>query len=88
MNPTLVVLSLIVVVRAEELDEEAQGFCSKESCEDEDDMVVIPGGLFTMGTDLPYFVADGEAPARRVQISTFLMDKHEVSNAKVGSVSA
>ena len=31
---------------------------------------------------MPVFVADGEAPARRVQISDFYMDKYEVSNAK------
>ena len=45
------------------------------------EMVPIPGGAFTMGTDLPIFVADGEAPARRVKISPFLMDVHEVTNA-------
>ena len=35
-----------------------------------------------MGTDMPIFVADGEAPARRVHLSNFLMDKYEVSNAE------
>ena len=33
-----------------------------------------------MGTDTPIFVADGEAPARRVQVNDFYMDIHEVSN--------
>lgn len=41
-------------------------------------MVLIEGGTFTMGTDVPIFVADGEAPARRVKISPFYMDVHEV----------
>ena len=35
-----------------------------------------------MGTDLPIFTNDGEAPARRVAISSFYMDVHEVSNAE------
>ena len=35
-----------------------------------------------MGTDLPIFTNDGEAPARRVQLSPFYMDVHEVSNAE------
>ena len=44
-------------------------------------MVLVRGGVYTMGTDLPIFVADGEAPARRVDVSSFYMDVHEVSNA-------
>ena len=43
-------------------------------------MILIEGDVYTMGTDMPIFVADGEAPARRVQISSFYMDVHEVSN--------
>ena len=45
-------------------------------------MVLINGGTFTMGTDLPIFTNDGEAPARRVSMSSFYMDVHEVSNAE------
>ena len=45
-------------------------------------MVLINGGAFTMGTDLPIFTNDGEAPARRVSLSSFYMDVHEVSNAE------
>ena len=45
-------------------------------------MVLIKGGAFTMGTDLPIFTNDGEAPARRVSLSSFYMDVHEVSNAE------
>jgi formylglycine-generating enzyme required for sulfatase activity len=37
--------------------------CSDENIEEEADMVFIKGGTFTMGTDLPIFVADGEAKA-------------------------
>ena len=43
-------------------------------------MILINGGVYTMGTDLPIFVADGEAPARRVDLPNFYMDIHEVSN--------
>lgn len=43
-------------------------------------MVLIEGGEFTMGTDNQVFVADGEGPARKVNINTFYLDVHEVSN--------
>lgn len=46
------------------------------------EMVYIPGGTFTMGTNEPVFVADGEMPARRVTLDSFYMDKYEVSNAE------
>jgi formylglycine-generating enzyme required for sulfatase activity len=45
-------------------------------------MALIGGGTFTMGTDIPIFTNDGEAPARRVSLSSFYMDVHEVSNAE------
>ncbi|XP_055484609.1 formylglycine-generating enzyme isoform X2 [Psammomys obesus] len=44
-------------------------------------MVLIPAGVFTMGTDDPQIKQDGEAPARRVTIGAFYMDAYEVSNA-------
>lgn len=47
-----------------------------------DQMVLIRGGEFSMGTDKPVFVVDGEAPTRRVAVSDFYMDVHEVSNAE------
>ncbi|TRY67137.1 hypothetical protein TCAL_11441 [Tigriopus californicus] len=45
-------------------------------------MILVEGGTYTMGTDVPIFVADGEAPARRVELPDFYMDMHEVSNAE------
>ena len=45
-------------------------------------MVPIPAGVFTMGTDDPQIKQDGEAPARRVAIDAFYMDAYEVSNAE------
>lgn len=60
-------------------------FCTRDSCDDyeeTEDMVLVQGGVFTMGTDVPIFVSDGEAPARRVQLSDYYMDKYEVSNSK------
>lgn len=45
-------------------------------------MVVIEGSTFTMGTDKPFLVADGEGPAREVTVDTFWLDVHEVSNAE------
>ncbi|XP_039693888.1 formylglycine-generating enzyme isoform X5 [Pteropus medius] len=45
-------------------------------------MVLIPAGVFTMGTDDPQIKPDGEAPARRVTMDAFYMDAYEVSNAE------
>ena len=45
-------------------------------------MVQIDGGSFTMGTDQPGIYMDGEHPARKVTVSSFWMDVHEVSNAE------
>ena len=43
-------------------------------------MVLIKGGSYEIGTDDPVFVADGEAPARQVYLEDFFIDVHEVSN--------
>lgn len=45
-------------------------------------MVVIPGGVFMMGTNNPVIPADGEDPARWVEIDPFYMDVYEVTNAE------
>ena len=44
------------------------------------EMILIKGGVFTMGTDKPVFAADGEGPSRQVQVSAFYIDRYEVSN--------
>lgn len=45
-------------------------------------MVLIKGGRFTMGTNQPFLPMDGEGPAREVKISSFYMDIYETSNAE------
>ncbi|XP_067907565.1 formylglycine-generating enzyme isoform X3 [Heterodontus francisci] len=45
-------------------------------------MVLIPGGVFTMGTDNPGIPQDGEGPARKVHVKQFYMDTYEVTNAE------
>ena len=45
-------------------------------------MLYIPGGTFSMGTDEPVFAADGEMPSRKVTVDSFYMDEYEVSNAE------
>lgn len=45
-------------------------------------MVLIPGGVFKMGTNNPVIPADGEDPARWVQLDDFYMDVYEVTNAE------
>ena len=46
------------------------------------EMSLIDGGTFVMGSDVPILVQDGEAPARRAKMSPFFLDVHEVSNAE------
>ena len=48
-------------------------------------MALIPGGAFIMGTDGDEgFAADGEGPAREVEVSPFYMDETAVTNAQFG----
>lgn len=45
-----------------------------------EDMKFIQGGLGFIGTDNPAIWRDGEGPRRHVQLSSFLIDTHEVTN--------
>jgi formylglycine-generating enzyme len=45
------------------------------------DMVLVPGGEFTMGSDSEESWPD-ERPAHRVRVDDFWMDRHEVTNAR------
>ena len=47
---------------------------------DDNNMVKIKGGTFWMGTDNPLIKTDGEGPRRLVTVSSFKIDKYEVSN--------
>ena len=46
-----------------------------------DTMAWIPGGTFLMGSDAHY---PEEAPAHRVTVSGFWIDRHTVTNADLG----
>lgn len=48
----------------------------------EESMVFIKGGNFTVGTDRPVVVADGESPSRLVFLDDYYIDKYEVSNSE------
>lgn len=47
-----------------------------------EDMVLVPGKTFMMGTSNPIIFNDGEGPERPVRVSSFWMDRFEVSNAE------
>ncbi|XP_037949246.1 formylglycine-generating enzyme-like [Teleopsis dalmanni] len=47
-----------------------------------EDMSLITGGDYLIGTDKPHFLADHESPERIVKLKDFYMDKYEVSNEK------
>ena len=44
------------------------------------EMILLQGGVFIMGTDDPILPQDGEGPARKVHVDSFFIDKYEVSN--------
>ncbi|CAN7937620.1 unnamed protein product [Ixodes hexagonus] len=68
--------------KVEVVEDESGSVPSQAPSERTNQMVLIKGGEFVMGTDKPVFAADGEAPARRVDVSDFFMDVHEVSNSE------
>ncbi|XP_053670420.1 formylglycine-generating enzyme [Anopheles nili] len=47
-----------------------------------EDMSLIPGGEYLIGTNDPIFENDREAPARSVSIQEFYLDQYEVSNER------
>lgn len=47
-----------------------------------EDMVLISGSKFEMGTNKPVFPSDHEGPARNISMISFYLDKYEVSNEK------
>lgn len=48
-------------------------------------MVRISNGTYSIGTNNPVFIADGEGPKREVTLDEFYMDKFEVSNEEFGA---
>lgn len=46
------------------------------------DIIYIKNGTFYLGTDNPIIKTDGESPKREVYLSSFYIDKYEVSNDK------
>lgn len=54
---------------------------NSETLESEfESMILIKGQNFTIGTDKPEIVADGESPSRTVYLDDYFIDKYEVSN--------
>src|SRR2546425_9814978 len=43
-----------------------------------DDMVLVPAGVYTIGDEWEH--ASGDAPARRVKLAAFRIDRHDVTN--------
>jgi formylglycine-generating enzyme required for sulfatase activity len=50
--------------------------------DDDDGLVLVPGGRFTMGSDRHY---PEEAPAHDVFVSSFRIERHQVTNARFAS---
>lgn len=45
-----------------------------------EDMVLIPAGIYQVGTDDVVIETDNEGPKRMVELKSFYLDKYEVSN--------
>ncbi|MFC3418793.1 formylglycine-generating enzyme family protein [Salinicoccus hispanicus] len=62
-------------------EQEKQDISQRSDIRFESKMVRIPGGSFLMGTeDGEGFKSDGEGPIRSVEVSSFYMDAHTVTN--------
>lgn len=62
---------------------EEENVCSistERPMETQETMVFIKGQNFTIGTDQPEIIADGESPSRTVYLDDYFIDKYEVSN--------
>lgn len=66
-----------------------EGLCSNSQDEKEkstylwtipNEMVLIEGGIYHIGTNKPVFIRDGEGPKRSVILNSFYIDKFEVNN--------
>ncbi|XP_071443706.1 formylglycine-generating enzyme isoform X2 [Hetaerina americana] len=70
--------------RHEELSDANNSICNKNPKPplETSKMVLINGGIYTMGTNKPIFVVDGEGPARKVLVDNFYIDVQEVSNSQ------
>ena len=51
-------------------------------------VVAIPGGSVTLGTDTPFFREDGEGPGRKVTLRPFRIDAHAVTNRRFAAFAA
>lgn len=79
---TLVAVGVVFVVSSGmvgcDVDPESGGYGAADP---KPGMVWIPGGAFTMGSDLPDALPE-EGPAHRVRVDGFYLDVHEVTNAQ------
>lgn len=68
--------SIIAGIRTQSVDAKAPAAANLA-----DRMSRIDAGIYSIGTDRPVFVADGESPRRKVQLDAYLIDRTAVSNA-------
>lgn len=62
-------------------DEEAVNTDRWKSAKDFENMSLIPGGKYFIGTNEEIFKNDKEGPEREVELEQFYLDKYAVSNA-------
>lgn len=67
-------------IKTDLMEEEVCKAPEKSLLETMESMVFIKGQNFTIGTDKPEIIADGESPSRQVYLNDYYIDKHEVSN--------
>lgn len=62
--------------------EETESGSVLQHASDYDQMSLIPGGKYFVGTNEPIFEGDHEGPEREVELEKFYLDKYEVSNSE------
>lgn len=62
-------------------DIEYEDFCiAPDELKTPESMILINKQNFTIGTDKPEIITDGESPSRTVYLDDFFIDKYEISN--------
>eukprot|EP01041_Mallomonas_annulata_P000292 gene292-526_t len=56
--------------------------CAELDARNDIDTVFVEGGRFYMGTDNPIIKLDGESPKRKVYVSSFFLNRYEVTNSQ------
>lgn len=67
-------------IKTDMVEEDVCRVPAEDQSKKPENMVLIKGQNYTIGTDKPEIVVDGESPSRLVYLDDYYIDKYEVSN--------